>query len=180
VFAVVLTGAPGAGKSDALMALSDALVVDEIRHAAVDVDEIAWAYPYPSLAERCDHLRAWAERCHAAGFELLLVAEAIESPGHFRDLLAALGADDHLLVRLAAPPATLLERIVAREPPGWSGLTHLLDEAPRLHASLAALDGVHLVLDSERTSPGEIAEQVRAARPDPLRRGGLGVRPRPD
>jgi broad-specificity NMP kinase len=131
VFAVVLTGAPGAGKSVALMALSDALVVDEIRHAAVDVDEIAWAYPYPTLAERCDHLRAWAERCHAAGFELLLVAEAIESPGHLRDLLAALGADDHLLVRLAAAPATLRERIVAREPPGWSGLAHLLDEAPR-------------------------------------------------
>jgi hypothetical protein len=108
------------------------------------------------------------------------VAEAIESPGHLRDLLAALGADDHLLVRLAAAPATLRERIVAREPPGWLGLAHLLDEAPRLHASLAALDGVHLVLDSERASPGKIAEQVRAASPDTLRRGGLGVRPRPD
>jgi len=43
VFAVGLTGPPGAGKTVALTALSDALVGDQVEHAAVDVDEVAWS-----------------------------------------------------------------------------------------------------------------------------------------
>ena len=39
---ILLTGPPGAGKTVALTALSDALVKDKVAHAAVDVDEIAW------------------------------------------------------------------------------------------------------------------------------------------
>ena len=54
MFSVLLTGPPGAGKTVALTALSDAMVADRVEHAAVDVDEIAWAYPFPSLEQRCD------------------------------------------------------------------------------------------------------------------------------
>ena len=113
VFAVVLTGPPGAGKTVALTALSDALVEDRV--------------------------------------------------------LAALGVGDHLLFRLDAARATLLRRITAREPPGWPGLAYLQDETPRLQAALAALDGVHLAIDSEQVAPAGIAERIRSARPDQLR-----------
>jgi aminoglycoside 6'-N-acetyltransferase len=170
VFAVVLTGPPGAGKTVALTALTDALIEDELAHAAADVDEVAWGYPFPSLAQRCEHLRAWAGPHRRLGRDVLLVAEVIESPGHLDDVLAALGADDHLLVRLVAAPATLRARIVAREPEGWFGLEYLLGEIERLDAALAALDGVHLVLDSEQHAPAEIASRIRAARPDRLAR----------
>jgi hypothetical protein len=156
-------GPPGSGKTVTLTALSDALIGDRIAHAAVDVDEVAWAYPFPSLAGRCEHLRAWCAPHVRAGRDLLVVSEVIESAAHLGDVLAALGADEHLLVRLGAAPDTLRRRIVAREPPGWWGLAFLLEEAGRLAGTLGALDGVHLVLDTERMEPPEITERIRAA-----------------
>jgi hypothetical protein len=168
VFAVILTGAPGSGKTVCLTALSDALVDDQIAHAAVDSDEVAWAYPFPDLAQRAEHVRALWDSHRRTGQDLLLLAEVIESPGHLSDLLALLGADDHLLVRLEAAPATLRERIVGREPEDWPSLDYLLDYTERIAAPLAGLDGVHVALDSESLTPAQIAERVRAARPDKL------------
>jgi hypothetical protein len=168
VFAVIVTGAPGAGKTASLLALADALIDAEVAHAAGDVDELAWAYPYPDLAGRCDHLRAWAGSHREAGLDLLVVGEVIESEPDLGDVLAAVGADDHLLVRLVAPAATMRERIVAREPAGWSGLERLLAEVEPLSGALEALDGVHLTLDTLELGPGEVAERIRAARPDVL------------
>ena len=168
MFAVLLTGPPGAGKTVTLTALSDALVNDGVAHSAVDVDEIAWTYPFPDLAQRCEHLRAWSYPHRRAGRELLLVAEVIESPGHLSDVLAAIGADDHLLVHLDAALATLRQRIIAREPPDWPSLEYLLDETPRLQDGLAELDGVHLVISSEQATLPEIVHQIRCARPDEI------------
>jgi hypothetical protein len=163
VFAVVLTGPPGAGKTVTLTALSDALVKDRVAHSAVDVDEVAWTYPFPDLAQRCEYPRAWAGAHRRAGRDVLLVAELIESPGHLSEVIAAVGAGDHLLVRLDAPLATLRERVIAREPPGWPGLDHLLDETPRLKDGLAGLDGVHLVISSEHAALPEIVARIRSA-----------------
>ena len=168
MFAVVVTGPPGSGKTVTLTALSDALVKDRVAHAAVDVDEIAWAYPYPDLAQRCEHLRVWCAAHRRAGYETLLVAEVIESTAHLDDVLAALGAHDHLLVRLDASLETLRQRIIAREPPAWVGLDHLLDETSKLQAALITLDGVHTVVDSEDLNLTQIVDQIRSARPDML------------
>jgi hypothetical protein len=168
VFAVVVTGPPGAGKTACLTALTDALVDDQIAHAGIDVDEVAWAYPFPSAEQRTMLLgNAW-DAHRRAGHDLLLLAEVVESNAHLAELLAAVGADDHLLVRLEARPATMQERIVAREPLGWSGLGHLLGEVERYAISLTELDGVHVTLDSEELSPQEEAVQIRAERPDKL------------
>ena len=82
-------------------------------------------------------------------------------------LLEAVGAEDHLLVRLEAALPTLRERIVAREPPDWSGLDHLLGLAEQ-SAAFTGLDGAHLVLNTEELRPEEIAERIRAACPDRL------------
>ena len=168
VFAVVVTGPPGSGKTVTLEALSDALVKDRVAHAAVDVDEVAWAYPYPDLAQRCEHLRVWCAAHRRAGYETLLVAEVIESTAHLNDVLAALSSDDHLLVRLDAPLDTLRQRIIAREPPGWAGLDYLLEETPQLQTELVRLDGVHVVVDTENSTLPQIVEQIRSARPDML------------
>jgi Ni2+-binding GTPase involved in maturation of urease and hydrogenase len=69
VFAVVVTGPPGSGKTVTLTALRDVLIKDRVAHAAVDVDEVAWAYPYPDVAQRCEHLRVWAAAQRRAGHE---------------------------------------------------------------------------------------------------------------
>jgi broad-specificity NMP kinase len=168
VFAVVVTGAPGAGKTAALIRLSDALIDDQIAHAAVDVDEVAWAYPFPDLDARCARLAAAWGAHREAGHDLLLVGEVVESNDHLAQILGSVGAEDHLLVLLEAAPATMHERIVAREPPGWSGLDHLLGEVERYAASLPRLDGVHAVCNTEQLAPDEVTARIRAARPDLL------------
>jgi hypothetical protein len=168
VFAVVLTGPPGAGKTVTLTALSDALVNDRVAHSAVDVDEVAWTYPFPNLAQRCEYVRAWSDVHRRAGRDVVLVAEVIESSEHLVDVLAALGAEDHLLVRLDAAPATLRQRIMAREPAGWSGLEFLLDATPGLQDGLAELDSAHLVISSEQATLAQIVDQIRSARPDKI------------
>src|SRR4051794_22802440 len=168
VFVVIVTGPPGSGKTVTLTALSDALVKDRVAHAAVDVDEVAWAYPYPDRVQRCEHLRVWCAAHRRAGRETLLVAEVIESAAHLADVLAVLGAHDHLLVRLDAALETLRQRIIAREPPAWVGLDELLEETPALQAALIRLEGVHTVVDSERLDVTQIVDLIRSARPDML------------
>lgn len=164
----MITGPPGAGKSATLLALVDSLAEDDIAHAAVDADEVAWAHPPPDLDGRAEHLRAWRVAHTEAGASTLVVAETIESAAHLAAVLAALGVADHLLVRLEADPDTLRARIVAREPDGWHGLDHLLRAMEQLHVSMPALDGVHLVVDTRRSSLAEVAAHIRAARPDRL------------
>jgi hypothetical protein len=161
VFAVVITGAPGSGKTATLIGLSDALADTGVAHAVVDVDDVARAFPYPDDAGRLELLRDCCASHRRRGASLFLVAEVVETPAALRDLLDAVGADEHLLVRLVASPAVRRERIIAREPPGWSGLEHLLA------LSDAHLDGLGegLVLDTERCGPQELGERIRAALP---------------
>jgi broad-specificity NMP kinase len=168
VFAVVVTGPPGAGKSAVLLALADALIDDDVAHATIDVDDVAWAWPYPETNERIELMRALWEAHRRAGHELLVVGEVVESSDQLNALLGAVGADDHLLVRLEAPPALLRQRILQREPPGWSGLDHLLAEAEVLAGSQRQLEGVHLVADTARAGPEAVAARIRAERPDLL------------
>jgi hypothetical protein len=168
VFAVLIAGAPGAGKTTHLTALTDVLADDDLAHAVIDVDDVSWAYPYPDLGGRADYLgRAWAVH-REKGHDLLLFGEVVESSEHLAQLLDAVGADDHLLVRLEAPYALLRQRILAREPPGWSGIDPLLQETERWVRVIAELDGVHLTVDTARTSPLDAAARIRAKRPDKL------------
>ena len=129
---------------------------------------MAWAYPFPDLDGRCARLSAlWAAH-RDAGHDLLLVGEVVESNDHLAQILGTVGADDHLLVLLEAPPATMRERIVEREPPGWSGLEPLLGQVDRYAASLPQLDGIHVTCDTEELPPDEVAARIRAVRPDLL------------
>lgn len=172
MFAVVLTGPPGSGKTAAFTALLDSLAEDAVPHAGVDVDEVSWAFPFPDVAQRCARLRAWRESHSQFGANLFVVAEAVESPAHLAELLAVLGADDHLLLRLHATSARLRERVIAREPSGWFGLGHLLAEMERLHGTMPSLPGVHLVLDTETLTVREVTERIRAERADVLAGNG--------
>jgi hypothetical protein len=149
------------------MALSDALADARTAHAAIDVDEVAWAYPYPDDGERIECLRAAWQAHRRAGHDLVLVGEVVESPEMLRDVLEAVGTENHLLVRLVAGHGTLRDRIVAREPPGWSGLDHLLGLAER-SAAFAGLDGTHVVANTDELGPAEVAERIRSACPDRL------------
>ena len=167
MFAVVISGAPGSGKTATLTALADALAGAEIPFAAIDVDEVAWAYPFPDDADRFGYLGGAWQAHRRAGQELVLVGEVVETPEALRMLLAAVDAEDHLLVRLEAALPTLRGRITSREPADWFGLDHLLGLAEQ-SAAFTGLDGTQLVVNTEELRPEEVAERIRAARPDRL------------
>jgi cytidylate kinase len=168
VFAVVITGAPGAGKTTYLTALTDELVDADVAHAVIDADEVSWTYPFVDLSGRVDYVgRAWGAY-RDNGHDLLLLGEVVESSEHLAQLLSAVGADDHLLVRLTAPYMLLRQRILAREPMEWSGTEHLIEETREWVRRIDELDGARLTVDTVRTSPLQAARLIRAERADKL------------
>ena len=167
VFAVVVTGPPGAGKTACLTALTDALVDDKVAHASLDMDEVAWAYPFPSIEQRAVLLgNAW-EGHRRMGHDVLLFSRS-SSRAPIWPSCSTRSARTITCSSGSRRPRTMRERIVAREPPGWSGLEHLLAEVERYAISLTELDGVHVTLDSEELTPGRGAARIRAERPDKL------------
>jgi dephospho-CoA kinase len=163
VFAVVLTGPPGAGKTTVLTALVDALADDDIAHAAVEVESLVWTHPALTDAQWSRHVRLACELYREAGHRLLLVAQTLETDGDVDELLDAVGADEVFVIRLEAQPATLVERLIEREPASWSGLDGLVEHTRELAASMPALSGVDLVLSTQGERAEDVAARIRAA-----------------
>ena len=158
--AVVLTGPPGAGKTSVLTALADALSDDDIAHAAVEVETLVWTHPALTDEQWTRQLRSTCSVYRDAGFELLLVAQTLETDDDVAQLIDAVGADERP-VRLEAQPDTLVERIVEREPASWSGLQGLVAHARVLAETMKALSGVDLVLSTEGAGAEEVAARIR-------------------
>lgn len=164
MYAVVITGAPGSGKSQTLEALSDVLHDHDIAHACIDADDLNWAHPAPSAEAQMRHVAALAGLYGGEGYDLLLVAAAMPSPEERDALITALGADGPFVVRLDASEHVLHRRIADREPAGWSQLGRLLDRASRMHGAMATM-AADLVVDTERTVPQSAAERICRACP---------------
>jgi KAP family P-loop domain len=175
VFAVVVTGPPGAGKSSVLTALVDALSDDDVAHAAVEVEALVWTHPALTDEQWVQQLRSACELFRSAGHRLLLVAQTLETDADLAELEDAIGADAVFLVRLEARPGTLAERLVAREPASWSGLPALVAHTRALAASMPALSGVGLVLSTEGQRPEDVAARIRAACPEAAGPGVSGL-----
>jgi broad-specificity NMP kinase len=165
LFALVLTGAPGSGKTSVAEALSDLLVREDTQHALIETEALTSAHPALSDVQWMMPIRAVCELYRSFGFPLLLVVATIESDAELGRLLAATGADEHVVVALGAEPATLRERILAREPEGWSGREELAAATARLAPAIARLEGVALVLSTEGQAAETVALRVRDALP---------------
>jgi dephospho-CoA kinase len=169
VFALLITGPPGAGKTAVLEALTDALSAEDVRHATVEVEALTSAHPpldddqWPAPVEAvCGLYRRF-------GYELLLVTATVESDADLRGVLAAIGADEHVVVRLHAEPSTLRQRLIDREPDTFTELDELVAAAARLSPLIAGLDGIALAISTERERPAALAERIRDAWPAKLR-----------
>ena len=169
MFALLLTGPPGAGKSSVLEALSDALVDDDVAHASVEIEALTATHPPLDHARWLAHVDAACRLHRSQGQRLLLVATTVESEADLLGVLGAVGADEQVVVRLEAEPATLARRIIDREPVGWSGLDLLVAASARLAPVIAGLDGIDLALSTEDARAGGVAAQIRDAFPATLR-----------
>lgn len=168
MFALVVIGPPGAGKSSVLEALSDLLVVDDVAHAMVETEWLTATHPPLDDAQWFAHVQA-ACGLHREQGQRLLVAATVDDDADLGALLDATAADEHVVVRLEAERETLRRRIIAREPGGWSGLEQLVDASARLGPAIAGLHGVALALSTEGQQPAAVAARIRDAFPRALR-----------
>src|SRR4051812_30937446 len=106
------------------------------------------------------------------GYDLLLIAVTVESEVDLCGLLGAIGADEHVVVRLEADPETLRRRIIEREPATFTELAELVAASARLSPVIAGLDGIALALTTEGKRPAAVAERIREACPGKLRAEG--------
>ena len=91
-----------------------------------------------------------------AGHDLVLVGNDRDEDELAR-LMGAIGAEDVFVVRLQAAPDTLAERIIAREPPHWSGLAALVEHA----RAMPPVPGADLVLSTEGERAEDVAARIR-------------------
>ena len=175
MFALVLTGAPGSGKTAVLEALSDQLVVEDVRHALVETEALTSAHPPLDDNQWFEPIQAVCGLYRLFDYPLLLVAVTVESGEDLGRLLAAVGADEHAVVWLEAEPETLRRRIVEREPAGWSGLDELLAASARLSTVITGLGGIALTCSTEGQRPPVVAERIRDAFAHVLRPAARGA-----
>jgi predicted kinase len=162
-FVVLLTGPPGAGKSEVAGALHDSLAAEGTAAAVIELDELARSHPPLDRSRSIAHLGLLSASFREAGHELLIVTATIEDRVDAEAVLAAAGARAQLLVRLEAEPRTLRARLEAREPEGWSGLGELVRSSERLAETMTALPGVDLVLHTESKRADQVAAELKAA-----------------
>ena len=162
MFALLLTGPLGAGKSEVASALHDSLGEAGEDAALIEVDALERSHPPIDRERAIGHLKMLAGSYRDLGTPVLLVTATLEDDDYRDAAVAAIGADDLMVVRLEAEPDTLRERILAREPPGWGGLPDLLNASRDLAESMKSLDAEH-VISTEGRQPAEVAEELEGA-----------------
>ena len=165
----MFTGPPGAGKTAVLEALSDALCAEDVRHATVEVEALTSAHPPLDDAQWPAPVDAVCGLYRRFGYELLLVTVTVESEADLRAALGAIGADEHVVVRLHAEPSTLRRRIIEREPDTFTELDELVAAAARLSPVIAGIHGIAFAFSTDGERPAAVAERIRDAWPAKLR-----------
>jgi chloramphenicol 3-O-phosphotransferase len=162
VRALVVTGAPGTGKSSVLDALGTELELRGVAYGAIESEQLAWGSPWLAPAQWLPQLQAVLRRQAQAGRRLFLVAATTETAGELRDVIEATGAQEVLVVCLRAAPTTVAERIDRREPDRWPGKQALIEHARALALAIPGLDGIDHVIDTDDARAEDVARRIAA------------------
>jgi thymidylate kinase len=160
--ALVLIGAPGAGKSSVLEALTSLLEREGVAYGAIESEQLSWGSPLLDAAEWIAQLAAVLELQRRAGREVFLVAATVESDDELCALRAALEAETALVVCLSVEPERAAARVGAREPDRWPGKAALVEHARELAAVVPLLAGIDVVIETDRRAAEDVAAEVLA------------------
>jgi hypothetical protein len=162
VRAIVITGAPGAGKSSVLEALAGLLDNDRVPHAVLESEQFAAGYPWLPEEEAYAVLAVTIEALKHRGRSLFLVVGTTETDAHLDALTAAIAADETTVVCLTADPETTAGRVFEREPPDWHGRDHLVAHSRVLAAQIPALLGIDLWINTDGREARDVAREIRS------------------
>jgi len=164
--AVILTGAPGAGKSSVLEKLSTLLELDRVEFAAIESEELARGWPWLSHDQVMEQLAAVVALQKKAGRERFLVVATIENQHELEAVQCAVAADRVFVVCLSAPPELVAQRVANREPDTWPGKKALIEHARLLAEQIPQIAGIDLSVSTVGRSPDDVALELR-----PIARG---------
>lgn len=160
---MLLTGAPGAGKSSVLEKLATLLEIEGVEFGALECEQLAWGWPWLSGDAWLRQLRAVLELQRQAGRRLFLLAVTTETTDELRAVNEAIAADEVVTVLLHAPAEAVAARLGAREPDTWPGKQRLIEHARRLAVSMQRLDRIDLHISTENRDAADVATELREA-----------------
>ena len=164
--AIVITGAPGSGKSSVAEALTTLLDNAGIEHGAIESEQLAWGTPWLEEAQMREQLAAVLALQRGYGRRLSVVVATTETADDLGALVAAIGAERTLVVALRAPGDVCAARVLEREPERWAARESLAEHARELASVIPALPGVDLVLDTAGRSADAVADELLDAAVD--------------
>ncbi len=173
VCAVVLTGAPGSGKSSVLDALATRLEIEGVAHGAIESEELGRGFPALPGLRWVESLAAVLELQWDSGRRLFLVVATTETAQELRGVIDATRADRSLVACLVASAETVAERLQRREPDDWPGKQALIARAR--FGRLDAAPGGHRPEDRNRSARGRGRRRRARARDTRARSRGRHV-----
>jgi chloramphenicol 3-O-phosphotransferase len=159
--ALILTGAPGSGKSEVLEALSTLLEIERVPYGAIEQDELSRGWPWLRSGQWLSQLAAVIALQREIGRQNFLVTATTENEDELRGVIDTIGADRVLVVCLAAPAPVVAERVAAREPDSWPGKRGLIEHAGELADRIPSVPGIDVVLSTDGREPDEVAAEIR-------------------
>ena len=158
--ALLLVGAPGAGKSSILEALGSALERAEIPYGSIESEQLSMGWPLLPATTWIPTLATVLPTQLAAGRTLLLIAATPESPTDLAQLQAAIPTERLTTICLSAPPDRVAARIDAREPATWPGKHHLITHARALAEKIPTFPGITTTIPTTTTDAATIAADL--------------------
>jgi energy-coupling factor transporter ATP-binding protein EcfA2 len=160
--AIVITGAPGAGKSTVLEAFTSLLDNDRVPFAAFETEQLAHGYPWLDEETTYEVVAVVVEALKVRGRSLFVVTATTETDAHIDALRTALAADETTIVCVTASPDTTSRRVFEREPAEWLGRDDLVAHSAVLARQIPALRGIDLHVSNEGRDIREVAAEIRA------------------
>jgi mannose-6-phosphate isomerase-like protein (cupin superfamily) len=160
---LVLTGAPGSGKSSVLGKLTTLLELDGVPHGALECEQLAWGLPLLPARDWISQLASLLAIQARAGRDRFLLAATVESGEELRGLVDATNADRVLVVCLTASDELVAARVAAREPDSWPGKKGLISHARELARSIPEIDGIDMTIDTEDRRAEDVATEILMA-----------------
>jgi shikimate kinase len=157
--AVILIGAPGAGKSSVLEKLGTLLQINRTEHGWIESEALSQGWPVleeePWLA-MLEEVLALQRR---AGRELMLITATPESEEELHRLRAAAGVQV-VVICLTAPAAVTAARVEEREPDDWPDKQWLVEHSRELADTIPHFAGIDVTVSTDRRAAAVVAAEV--------------------